>query len=407
MAVAPAKRILMLCHRIPYPPDKGDKIRSYRWLMALAEHYQVVLGAFIDDPQDWVHAPRLQALCADLLLLPLDPTRARLRALAGLLTGAPLTRGYYRDRRMQDWIVQQRRGGEFAAVLVYSSAVAQYVLDDSFAGVRRVVDFVDVDADKWRQYALRRGGLMGLVYRRESRTLLGYDRAVAQRVDASLFVSTAEAALFSRLTGVTDGVEAISNGVDSDYFSPQPQRAPIAAAAAVTICFTGAMDYWANVDAVTWFVRLVWPRVRDGCPAAQFYIVGSRPAPAVIALAGNGVVVTGRVADVRPYLQHARVVVAPMQIARGIQNKVLEAMAMARPVVLTRLAAEGLTVRDGREVLIADAPEAFANQVLALLRGTPTQLGEAARALVVRRYSWTEVSNRLLRLIAGARTLPA
>lgn len=388
--------LLFLAHRIPYPPDKGDKIRSWHMLRHLAESWRVHLGAFVDDPADWGHAAVLRQVCADVCLRPLHPRRGKLRSLSGLATGQPLTLPYYRDSDLDQW-VQAKLGAGVRAVVVYSSAMAQFVLHGG-DGVRRVMDFVDIDSDKWRQYAPTKPWPLSWLYAREGRKLLEWERRVARAFDASLFVSEAEARDFRRQAPESAGkVGYFNNGVDTAYFSPghvfdRPFEADCRA-----LVFTGAMDYWPNVDAVAWFAREVLPRVRREVPEARLHIVGSRPGAAVLGLAGEGVVVTGRVPDVRPYLAHADVVVAPLRIARGIQNKVLEGMAMAKAVVATPQALEGIAARPGEEVLVAENAAAQADLVLRLLKepAEAMRVGEAARRRVAADYTWAPNLARL------------
>jgi len=393
---------LFLCHRIPYPPDKGDKIRSYQWLMALSASFRVHLAAFVDDPRDFAHRDLLTSLCESLALLPLRPLAGRLKSLVGLVTGEPLSIPYYRDARLRRWVAKTWRGHDIRHLLVYSSAMAQYVPRTRFSRARRVIDFVDVDSDKWRQYAQGRRGPMRWVYGREAERLAAFDRALARDFDLCLFVSAAEAAWFRDHGGAAGGnLDHVRNGVDSAYFDPA-QGGPSPYAAGVrALVFTGAMDYWANQDAVTWFAREVLPRVRAERPEVVFHIVGSRPSAGVTALAGEGVRVTGRVPDVRPFLHHAAAVVAPMRIARGVQNKVLEAMAMARPVVVTSKGLEGIGAADGEELLVADDAGAFVRQLGRALGGGCPGMGAAARALVVRDYAWEDSRRRLVDLVKG------
>jgi sugar transferase (PEP-CTERM/EpsH1 system associated) len=197
-------------------------------------------------------------------------------------------------------------------------------------------------------------------------------------------------------------LEQIANGVDHVFFAPDAARRSPYAEDRPAIVFTGAMDYWANVDAVRWFVEQAWPRLRAREPRVQLYVVGSRPAAEVEALAGDDIVVTGRVADVRPYLQHAAAVIAPMRIARGIQNKVLEGMAMARPVVVTSLGLEGIDAVQGQSVLVADEADDFADRVFEVLRGRYATLGTRARERVLRRYQWSRATDRFVALVEGA-----
>ena len=389
------RHLLLLVHRIPFPPNKGDKIRSYHLLRHLAGHYQVHLGTFVDDEDDWQHVPAVEKLCASTRFARLNPLRARVRSLGALLGNRSLSLDYYHDRDMKSWVDRTVREHGIDRIMIFSSAMAQYA--ESYPQARRVVDFVDVDSDKWRQYAEKKSWPMSWLYRHEAKQLLAYERKVARECDASLFVSSPEADLFRKLAPESGArIGWFSNGVDTDYFSPGRAYASPYAAGERALVFTGAMDYWPNVDAVQWFATEVFPRILAQYPQARFYIVGSRPAPAVQALAQQaGVVVTGTVPDVRPYIAHGEVAVAPLRIARGIQNKVLEAMAMARPVVVSPQALEGIDAEVGREVLLADDAAAFADSVTALLRQPDASVGAAARANVQRHYSW---SSKLARI---------
>jgi len=383
--------LLFLAHRIPYPPNKGDKIRSWNMLRHLARDYRIHLGCFIDDPADEAHRAVLEDICASCRFVRLHPRLGRLLSLSRLMTGDPLTLGYFHDRALAAWARQHLIGNKVRRAFVFSSSMAQYVVGAAGARARRVVDFVDVDSDKWRQYAQSQRGFMRWLYGRESRTLLAFERRVAAEADASLFVSAAEAALFRRLAPESAArVAAVSNGVDLDYFDPGASFASPFATGAAALVFTGAMDYWANVDGVVWFAREVLPAIRAARPDAEFWIVGAHPAPQVRALESlPGVRVTGAVEDVRPYIAHADVVVAPLRLARGVQNKVLEAMAMARPVVATPDALEGLEAESGREVIRAASPAGLAEAAIGLLSGGDGDaIGRRARARVVADYGW-------------------
>ena len=384
--------LLLLIHRIPYPPNKGDKIRSYHLLKHLAQHYRVHLATFVDDPDDWQYVPHVQALCASSHFARMHPLRARVKSLGALLKNRSLSLDYYRDATLARWVGETVAAHGIERVLVFSSAMAQYA--DAYRGARRVVDFVDVDSDKWRQYAEQKSFPMNLLYRYEAKQLLRYERQVARDYDASLFVSAPEAALFRELAPESSAkIGHFNNGVDTDYFSPHASYASPYAAGERALVFTGAMDYWPNVDAVQWFCDEVFPLLRTRDADLRFYIVGARPSAAVQALGQRpGVVVTGTVPDVRPYIAHAALAVAPLRIARGIQNKVLEAMAMATPVVVSPQALEGIDAVPGSELVLADAPQAFADAVASLLNSqndAAAAIGQAARAKVQRRYSWS------------------
>ncbi len=388
-------RILYLVHRLPYPPNKGDKLRSYHLLKHLVASHEVVLGSFIDDPEDWAHLPAVRALCADSFVAGLNPLRSRIASLRGLVSGEALSLPYYRHRAMQAWIARIAREQRFDAIVVFSSTMAQYALQlRELAGpVPMLVDFVDVDSAKWSDYAKSRRWPMSWLYRREGQALLDYERRVADQARCSFFVTDSEKALFQRLSGTTARVEALCNGVDSGYFAPLPLQPSPFDADELPLVFTGAMDYWPNVDAVQWFVAQVLPELRRRWPKLRFSIVGRAPTPAVLALAGEAVRVTGTVPDVRPYLQHAVAVVAPLRLARGVQNKILEAMAVGRPVVAARSCVEALDangVVPGQDLLSADDATDYVDLVHALLcaPARAQAIGQQARERVLRQFSW-------------------
>ena len=380
--------LLLLIHRIPYPPNKGDKIRSYHLLKHLARDYKVHLATFVDDADDWQHVPTVEKMCASSHFASLNPTLARVRSLSALVKNRSLSLDYYRDATLERWVDQTVAAHKIERVLVFSSAMAQYA--DKYPNARRVVDFCDVDSDKWRQYADKKSWPMSWLYRHEARQLLSYERQVAREYDASLFVSAPEADLFRQLAPESDArIGFFSNGVDTDYFSPAAAGASPFKDGERALVFTGAMDYWPNVDAVQWFAAEAMPLLRARFPDLTFYIVGARPTPAVLELARQpNIVVTGTVPDVRPYIVHARAAVAPLRIARGIQNKVLEAMAMATPVVVSPQALEGIEAEPGKELLLAQDAAGFADAVAVLLARSGNDMGLAARARVERKYSW-------------------
>ena len=385
------RTLLFLAHRIPYPPDKGDKIRSWHILRHLAARHRVYLGCFFDDIRDRRHEAMLRDLCADCCLVHLDPVRARLRSLWGLLSGLPLTLPYYHHSRLVRWVDDIARRRNLERIFVFSSAMAQYVCKPAGVAARTVVDFVDVDSEKWREYGEHRSWPASWVYGREARTLLRFERDVAGRAAVSTFVSRVEADLFRRLAPEASGrVDWVANGVDCDFFTPDRAYEDPFPGDGPVLVFTGAMDYWPNVDAVTFFAREVLPAVQARVPKARFCIVGANPGPGVSALAGvHGVQVTGYVADVRPYLAHAAAVVAPLRIARGIQNKVLEAMAMGRPTVATPQAMAGIEAEPGHQILMGADAASFAEAVIGALEDPASaDIGGAARASVLSLHNW-------------------
>ncbi len=381
--------LLFLTQRIPYPPIKGEKIRPLQILRHLRQSYDVHLGCLVDDPRDQEHVPTVRALCTDAYFATLDRRRAKVTCLRGLLTGEPLSVTFYRDRGLADWTARVLREVRPEVIFVCSSNMAPYVLDLRDRRQVCLVDLADVDSEKWRAYAAAGRPPMRWVHAREWRRTAALEARIARECDWSTFVSAEEAALFTRLhPAAADRIRAISSGVDAAYFDPAlPTEAPYPTDR-LNFVFTGTMDYPPNMDAVAWFAGTILPLIRQSSPGAAFHIVGSSPAPQVQALASDAVHVTGRVPDVRPYVAHATACVAPMRIARGIQNKVLEAMAMARPVVVTPDALEGIGARPGEEVLLAETAEAFAAACLdAPGRAT---VGAAARQRVLRDYIWAE-----------------
>ncbi len=394
--------LVFVSQRIPYPPNKGDKVRSWNLLSRLAEEYRVHLASFVDDPADWQYERVLRDRCASCLLRPLRPLAARLRSLPALAGREPLTCRYFRDRRLAAWLDDLAARLKPDKVFVFSSGVAGYVMGPRWDGARRVVDMVDVDSDKWRQYAAAKSGPGRWVYGREARTLAEFERRASAAFDATLFVSEAEAALFrSRSPATADRVHVVGNGVDCAFFDPSIGHADPYPAGVLPLVFTGAMDYWPNVDAVIWFAERVLPRITARLPNAVLFIVGANPDRRVQALDARTVItVTGRVADVRPYIAHAGAVVAPLQVARGVQNKVLEGMAMARPVVASPMAVEGLDAVPGRDLLIAEDPDEYADTVLDILAGGHPDLGGRARNRVLGSYSWRTSFEKVRDLLA-------
>jgi sugar transferase (PEP-CTERM/EpsH1 system associated) len=381
--------VLYLVHRIPYPPNKGDKVRSFNILRQLARTRRVFLGTFVDHPDDRQHVARLGEWCEDVCAVELDPRFGRIKSLRGLLTGEALSLPYYRSARLAQWVRTTVAQHGITQAVAFSGPMAQYL--DAPGLQRRIVDFCDVDSAKWTQYAADRPWPMSWLYRREGEHLLAFERKAAMDSDASLFVTEAEAALFIRSAPeARERTQVMQNGVDADFFSPANGGESPYPAGGPVIVFSGAMDYWPNIDAVTWFATELLPQIRRSVPEARFWIVGMNPAPAVQALAGEGITVTGTVPDVRPYIAHADVVVAPLRIARGIQNKVLEAMAMARPVVVSAEAAVGLSARKGEDCEIAQNGEEAVRMVTRLLQGPDVGcvMGAAARRCVVENYSW-------------------
>ncbi|HTU10929.1 MAG TPA: TIGR03087 family PEP-CTERM/XrtA system glycosyltransferase [Allosphingosinicella sp.] len=385
--------LLFLAHRIPYPPDRGDKIRSWHILRHLADYATVHLACFADDAADAAHLPALREALdgrlGEAFVATVSPSKLlwMAKAYSRRLT---INEAAMSSAGLRDFVTRILAARPIAGVYAFSVQMARFVP----AGFQRpfVMDFVDFDSAKYADYA-RKSGLAGrLVYDREAKKMFALEKATAARADVGLFVSEAEAALFraeAKLPGAD--IRALSNGIDLVFFAPDAGFVPLPAQAGPRIVFTGQMNYRPNVEAVTDFAEQVFPRLRAARPELDFAIVGRRPPAAVEALAARpGITVTGDVPDVRPWLASADIVVAPLQIARGIQNKVLEAMAMGRAVVASPGAYEGIDALPGRDLMVAADPAAQADAILSLLDAPEraVAMGKAARARMVSHYGW-------------------
>jgi sugar transferase (PEP-CTERM/EpsH1 system associated) len=303
-----------------------------------------------------------------------------------LALGGPLSVDYFDDTGLRAWVAERLATGIDRA-FVYCSAMAPYLMRAT--GVRRVLDMVDVDSAKWAAYAEATRGPARLIWSREARTLRALERQAVAGFDHTLLVSDAEAACFVRLAPECAGrIGAMPNGVDLAQFAPGQLWPDPYAPGARNLVFTGAMDYRPNIESMLWFAREVMPRLRAG--SIHLTIVGANPSRAVRDLAGPLVTVTGRVPDVRPYLAHAAAVVAPLRIARGIQNKVLEAMAMGCTVIASPEAQEGIAALPGRDLLVADGAAAMAQTLSAVLGGAYPDMGRAAREAMERHHDWQD-----------------
>ena len=376
--------ILFLAHRVPYPPDRGDKIRGFNLLNYISQRKRVHLVAFADDSRDLKRKNGLMPITQSRSIIWRNKSRLKAAAQA-IMSHRPISLTAFDSQSAHRAVEDALTRHAIDTIFLFSSQMAQYLPAKPRARV--VMDFVDMDSAKFAAYAQNAHGPMRWMLQREARLLLQHERNVAARADASLFVTEEEAALFRERTGA-ERVHVIENGIDTKFYDPAGQFKRIDTMGAL-IVFTGQMDYRPNVEAVTWFVETILPHIHVVHPDARFAIVGRNPTEAVLALAKHrNVVVTGEVADVRGWLSAASVAVAPLKIARGVQNKVLEAMAMARPVVASAAAAEGLD--HGDTIAVGSTVGEISEHVNRLLSDRPaaTALGEAARAQVRRRYSW-------------------
>lgn len=397
-------RVLFLAHRIPFPPNKGDKIRAFHILKHLAERHEVSLACLIDDEGDLQFVPRIAERVKRLAFDRIRPQKKKLLALRGLLQARPITVGYFYTSLLQGRIDDIIEAANIDAFVCSSSPMAEYLFRSRHADAKiragiKVMDLIDVDSYKWRQYAEQSPAWTSWIYRHEAEYLAEYEKRIAVAFDNVLVVSEQEKSLFPG-GGDTPNLQAMSNGVDLEFF--RSDRSGSHAPARPTLVFTGAMDYRPNIEGIRWFVESVFPRIRIAIPDVELLIVGSKPTAEVVRLGGlPGVVVTGFVKDVREYLARASVSIAPLRVARGIQNKVLEAMAMGKAVVCTPQAQEGIRATSGRELIVAEGAEDFSAAAIDLLLnpGKADRLGLAARQCVEREYSWEDNLRLLDRIL--------
>jgi sugar transferase (PEP-CTERM/EpsH1 system associated) len=385
-----SRNILFLCHRLPYPPNKGDKIRSYALLRHLAARGKVSLACFVDDREDLQYLDTVRTLAGgDCHFEILNPATKMWRTACALMTGDAITTACFGSSRLQHWVDRALRETRFDDVVIFGSAMAPYLLEADFPRQRVMFDMVDVDSDKWKQYAGGSSGLLGWIYRREARTLEHLEREAAKAFGRTLLVSPFEAETFRQIAPTSAAkIGSLTNGVDLQTFSPGAFESPFPAGEPA-IVMTGRMDYRPNHEGAAWFATEIMPHILESLPDARLYFVGARPPRALQDMAGPNVVVTGSVPDIRPYLQFAKAVIAPLRIARGVQNKVLEAMAMGKPLVATYEATRSLAVEPGNQLWVANEPTDFAAAVLAALQSSDRD-GVAQRGYqyVKRHHNW-------------------
>ena len=396
--------ILYLAHRIPFPPNKGDKLRALRQIERLAGHHRVWCACFVDRPSDQQFVKPLSAYCHKLAAIHLNPARAMLRGVVGMARGKTLTESYYRNARMYDVLRSWSKQVRFDAVVAFSSSMAPYAL--SVPASRRTLDLCDLDSQKWFDYAATSSGPHALPYAVEGRRLAAREETWLDAFDATILITEAEAALLEP-SASRGKLHIVGNGVSlPDLSADATCRPDVSETGAYpsVVGFVGVMDYRPNVDAVCWFVDNCWEAIRKAYPQAVFRIVGRSPTRRVRRLTrATGVEVVGEVHDAAAEILRFSVSVAPMPIARGLQNKVLEAMAAARPVVLSSCAARGLKGRHDQHYVLADTPDETIRAVVHLLgdEARSRQLGSAARRYVATHHRWRRELQRFELIVAG------
>lgn len=382
-------RVLLLTHRVPHPPDRGDRIRSFHLLKFLAERAEVSLACPSEEPVAESSSLVLDRLCAQVAICPTSWFGRSRRAAWSLARGRSATEGYFWHPQLARTIRAWASDVKFDAIVCYCSGMFRYTLLPELREAPVLVDLVDVDSQKWIECARRASFGKKSLYELESARVWKLEGEIAERAATVTLVSEEERELFRRI-GCSSAVQVVGNGVDLDYFSRQPDSPAVAP---LTCCFVGVLNYPPNVDGLRWFVELVWPAVLAEVPGARFKIVGKSPQQQVERLAtAPGVELHANVPDVRPFLAQSAVAVAPMQFARGVQNKVLEAMAMQKAVVATPQSLEGLGAQAGAEVLAATDVDDWREALVSLMKDSARaeRLGHRARAYVESNHRWDD-----------------
>ncbi|MEW6378726.1 MAG: TIGR03087 family PEP-CTERM/XrtA system glycosyltransferase [bacterium] len=414
-------KILYLAHRIPYPPNKGDKIRSFNEIKWLSKKHQIYLCCLADNPEDLHYGDDLLAYCQQVKIVPVNPRIAKLKSVFALFSGESLSIPYFYAKTLQTAVDHLLATVAFDCILCFSSPMAEYIFRSPALGRRSsgapsaprlVMDFCDVDSDKWLQYGQTASFPLSRIYRLEGRRLARYERKTAEFFDHSVVISQKEAEIFQTRNPHICRLTVIANGVDYHYFDPDELHplppdsslysAPGKKSGYPVLLFTGAMDYHANADGVIWFSKEIFPMIRKAVPEVRFYIVGSNPGRKVRALDnGDTIRVTGFVEDVRPYYQRADICVIPLRLGRGVQNKVLEAMAMGRAIVTTSKTIEGIHAVPGEHLLVGNDQDSISRATITLLEDEDlrAKLGARARQQVRAWYNWSACMEKLESLL--------
>jgi polysaccharide biosynthesis protein PslH len=401
-------KILYLTHRVPFPPNRGDRIRSYHMLKFLAARAEVDLACLADEPVPESSRRELATHCRRVVIAPLSRAGRWARALASVARGRSATEGLFESAQLRKNLEQWGADTSYDAILAYCSSMGQYLDIVGLQHISCVVDFIDVDSEKWFDYAGRASGLKRWFYRLEGRRVQNLEHELAGRAKAITVVSKSEAESLLR-TCPDSIVHVVPNGVDLAHFEPQGHSAShvhqASAADHLDCVFVGALDYFPNVDGVLWFAREVWPEVHSRFPESKFTIVGRCPVAQLRRVARTqGIQLIADVADVRPFLDRARVVVVPLRVARGIQNKVLEALAAGKPVIASPKALDGLDIVPGEQVLEASTPEQWIRNFHLLFesRSRCNQLAVAGREFVRAHHRWESCLQPLEALIGNS-----
>lgn len=391
-------RILVLTHRLPYAPNRGDRLRAYHMIHELRRHAEIELVSLVHDDDEASHVDDVRAFVSRVTTLRVTPLRSRMNAALALLGKTPLTHALLDAAGMTaalEEICEQRPPD---VVFAYCSGMARFAMQAPLDRFPLVLDFVDVDSQKWRDLAAAGRAPKSWIYRREAATLGAFEARTAHRAVASLVVNQREAGIAGALAPGAN-VQVIPNGVELDRLRPEgpPSAGP-------RVVFCGVMSYAPNAEGMTWFVEKVWPLVRTARPDATLAVVGLDPSPAFRSLCQDdpSITVTGRVADVRDWLWESAVAIAPLHVARGVQNKALEAIAAGLPIVMTEAVAGGLPPQAAYASRVANTATQFAGHVLDLLAMSPVERRAIAGAADFSALTWARTLEPLWPIFESA-----
>jgi len=387
-------KILYVCHRFPFPPKRGGKIRPFNMIKHLAANHEVTVASLARSRGEALEGAGIAPYCAGYEMAEVRNPIQVLRMLLRVPTSTPSSMGFFYSPALQQRVHERLARERFDLIFVHCSSVAQYVA--GVRGVPKILDFGDMDSQKWLEYSHYKPFPFSAGYWLEGRKLEREERRLAGRFDLCTATTRAEwETLESYHTGVA--TDWFPNGVDSAYFAPAAEQYD-----GDTICFVGRMDYYPNQECMFQFCARTLPLVRARRPNVKLCIVGADPSSAVRKLGELlGVTVTGSVPDVRPHLQRSALMVAPLNIARGTQNKILEAMASGVPVVVSRIAAGGVDAVAGEHFAVASTPEEHAQAILRILDDPAERrrLAVAGRERMLSHHAWDRSMQRLDRII--------
>lgn len=389
-------KVLFVCHRVPFPPKRGGKIRPFNIIRHLTgQGHRVTVASLARNEQERDEALGLAQQCERAIVEIIPDSVAWSRTVAWLPTSRPSSFGYFHSGALQRQIENELRTGGYDLVFVHCSSVAPYVKSARSA---RILDYGDIDSQKWRDYSTHRAFPLSTGFWLEALKLERVERQLSERFDLCTCTTRGELDSLRQL-GVRTPADWFPNGVDTQFFAPA--EAPYDKNLVV---FVGRMDYYPNQQAAIGFCHEVLPRIAARRPTVQFQIVGADPSREILELGKlPNVSVTGSVPDVRPYVTRAALTVAPLQIARGTQNKILESMAMGVPVVCSERASGGVDAVAGEHVLTAQDTQQYVTAIAGLLDSPAERerLSRAGRERVLSRHSWASSMQRVDALIAG------